>query len=98
MEDSFGLEDITAVNALRIQRCLDKIHIARILSFQHKDRTSGLINLTRCFIQTSASTRQRVCGMTSWDNEDVVKATVSDITGHFSQKPVLHFYYSNHYV
>jgi hypothetical protein len=28
----------------------------------------------------------------------MVKAIESDITSHFSQKPVLHFSYSNHYV
>jgi hypothetical protein len=64
-----------------------------ILSFQHKERTSGLINLICCFFQMSASTRQRICGLKSWDNEDMVKAIVSDITSHFSQKPVLHFSY-----
>ena len=45
-----------------------------ILYFQHKERTSGSINLIRCFLQTSPSTRQRICCLKSWDNEYVVKA------------------------
>jgi hypothetical protein len=69
-----------------------------IRCFERKERTSGLTNLIRCFFQTSASTEQRTRDLKSWDDEDMIKATVSDITSHFSEKPVLHFPYSNHYV
>ena len=72
------MEQITTVNALRIQRYLHEYHIvcssALLFSLFNARRRTGLINLMNCFCKMSASKIQIRSGMKSKDTENLIQA------------------------